>query len=69
MGIRERAEILGGVATVESEPGQGTHVVVRVPLPREVAKAGGPQDGAVAEVTADPGTSDAPRSGAREGAT
>jgi signal transduction histidine kinase len=58
MGIRERAEILGGVATVESEPGQGTHVVVRVPLPREAAApAGAPgaaQDGAVgaAEVKA-----------------
>jgi signal transduction histidine kinase len=46
MGIRERAEILGGVATVESEPGQGTHVVVRVPLPREPGKADGSQDGA-----------------------
>ena len=34
MGIRERAEILGGVATVESSPGQGTHVVVRITLPR-----------------------------------
>jgi signal transduction histidine kinase len=47
MGIRERAEILGGVAVVESEPGQGTRVVVRVPLPREPAGEGGPQDGAV----------------------
>jgi signal transduction histidine kinase len=37
MGIRERAEILGGVATVESAPGQGTHVVVRIPLPRDPA--------------------------------
>jgi len=53
MGIRERAEILGGVATVESEPGQGTHVVVRVPLPREPARPGGSQDGAAgAEVKA-----------------
>jgi signal transduction histidine kinase len=69
MGIRERAEILGGAATVESEPGQGTHVVVRVPLPRDPATAGGAQDGAAAEVTASPRTSDAPRSGIREGAT
>jgi signal transduction histidine kinase len=48
MGIRERAEILGGVATVESEPEQGTHVVVRVPLPREPATAGGTRDAAAA---------------------
>jgi signal transduction histidine kinase len=48
MGIRERAEILGGVATVESAPGQGTHVVVRIPLPRE---PGGAREGAAAEVT------------------
>jgi signal transduction histidine kinase len=48
MGIRERAEILGGVATVESEPGQGTHVVVRIPLPPE---PGGAREGSAAEVT------------------
>ncbi len=35
MGIRERAEILGGTARVESSPGQGTHVEVRIPVPRE----------------------------------
>jgi signal transduction histidine kinase len=35
MGIRERAEILGGTAKIESAPGQGTHVEVRIPLPRE----------------------------------
>jgi signal transduction histidine kinase len=33
MGIRERAEILGGTATIESAPGQGTHVDVRIPVP------------------------------------
>jgi len=33
MGIRERAELLGGRATVESAPGRGTRVEVRVPLP------------------------------------
>jgi signal transduction histidine kinase len=33
MGIRERAEILGGTAHIESSPGQGTHVEVRIPLP------------------------------------
>jgi signal transduction histidine kinase len=35
MGIRERAEILGGRATVDSAPGQGTRVEVRVPLADE----------------------------------
>jgi signal transduction histidine kinase len=35
LGIRERADILGGTATIESAPGQGTRVVVHIPLPRE----------------------------------
>jgi signal transduction histidine kinase len=38
MGIRERAEIFGGSAQIESAPGQGTRVEVRLPLPG----AGGP---------------------------
>jgi signal transduction histidine kinase len=33
LGIRERAEILGGRAAIDSAPGQGTRVEVRVPLP------------------------------------
>ncbi len=47
MGIRERAEILGGTARVESSPGQGTHVEVRIPVPREPAQdaAAGEADG------------------------
>lgn len=36
LGIRERAELLGGSATIESAEGQGTRVVVRVPLPAGV---------------------------------
>jgi signal transduction histidine kinase len=52
MGIRERAEILGGVARVESAPGQGTHVEVRIPLPRDPAgKEAGPREEASPEVT------------------
>jgi signal transduction histidine kinase len=39
MGIRERAEILGGTAEIDSEPGQGTRVAVRIPLPPEPARA------------------------------
>lgn len=35
MGIRERAEILGGTAEIDSAPGQGTRVAVRIPLPPE----------------------------------
>ncbi len=37
LGIRERAEILGGTATIESSPGNGTRIEVRVPLPEEAA--------------------------------
>jgi len=50
MGIRERAEILGGAATVDSEPGQGTHVVVRIPVPAESGPGGAAHEG-TAEVT------------------
>jgi signal transduction histidine kinase len=47
LGLRERAEILGGVARIESAPGQGTHVSVRIPVPREaVTKEGAARDGA-----------------------
>ncbi len=33
MGIRERAQILGGAASIESSPGQGTRVQIRIPVP------------------------------------
>jgi len=36
LGIAERAEILGGSATIDSAPGAGTRVDVRIPLPPEV---------------------------------
>lgn len=32
-GIRERAELLGGAMTIESEPGRGTSLFVEIPLP------------------------------------
>jgi signal transduction histidine kinase len=35
MGIRERAETLGGSAEIDTAPGQGTHLTVRIPLPKE----------------------------------
>jgi signal transduction histidine kinase len=37
MGIQERAEILGGTAQIDSAPGQGTRVLVRIPVPKEQA--------------------------------
>jgi signal transduction histidine kinase len=49
MGVRERAEILGGVARIESSPGQGTHVEVRIPIGRELDGAQGA--GTAPEVT------------------
>jgi signal transduction histidine kinase len=35
LGMRERVELLGGVLRVDSAPGRGTHVSVRVPVPTE----------------------------------
>jgi glucose-6-phosphate-specific signal transduction histidine kinase len=32
LGIRERAELVGGRARIESAPGKGTRVMVEVPL-------------------------------------
>ena len=33
VGIRERAALVGGTAEVESQPGEGTRVIVRIPAP------------------------------------
>jgi PAS domain S-box-containing protein len=38
LGMRERAEMVGGTLTVESTPGTGTTVIVRVPLATTVPK-------------------------------
>ena len=56
LGIRERAEILGGSARVDSSPGSGTHVAIRIPIERRgpgggAGGAGGKGDGASAEVS------------------
>jgi signal transduction histidine kinase len=37
LGIRERMELLGGSALVESTPGHGTRVVLKVPISMETA--------------------------------
>jgi two-component system nitrate/nitrite sensor histidine kinase NarX len=37
--MKERAEAVGGVFTVESERGKGTQVTIRLPLPREESPA------------------------------
>ncbi|MCM2333421.1 MAG: HAMP domain-containing protein [Anaeromyxobacteraceae bacterium] len=37
LGIAERAEILGGHATIDSSPGAGTRVDIRIPLPPEAS--------------------------------
>jgi signal transduction histidine kinase len=42
LGIRERAELLGGTAVLDSAPGQGTRLEIRVPLP---AGSSGPEHG------------------------
>ncbi len=42
LGMRERVELLGGVVKVDSAPGRGTHVSVRVPAPAEARGAEDP---------------------------
>jgi signal transduction histidine kinase len=37
IGMQERAELLGGTARIESSPGRGTRVEIRVPLPADAA--------------------------------
>jgi signal transduction histidine kinase len=37
LGLQERAELVNGRTTIESKPGQGTRVVLSVPLSREVS--------------------------------
>ena len=32
MGMRERARLLGGVCSIESRPGRGTTVRLRIPM-------------------------------------
>jgi signal transduction histidine kinase len=36
MGLRERAHLLKGAVTIESEPGRGTRIQVRIPMQEDV---------------------------------
>jgi len=38
LGMRERMELVGGQITIDSAPGRGVDVTVRVPLPKETAR-------------------------------
>jgi signal transduction histidine kinase len=42
LGLRERADLLGGTLAVESLPGQGTTVELRLPLGAKIAARAGP---------------------------
>ena len=39
--MRERVRLIGGEFTVRSEPGQGTTITARLPIPETRAKAAG----------------------------
>jgi nitrate/nitrite-specific signal transduction histidine kinase len=62
LGIRERAEILGGTARIESAPGQGTHVEVRIPVSGAPPGPGGVGEGGQGART--PAGADGPEGGA-----
>ncbi len=38
LGMRERVDLLGGTVSIDSAPGEGTHVVLRVPVPVPLEK-------------------------------
>jgi two-component system, NarL family, sensor histidine kinase UhpB len=38
LGMRERARLLGGTCTIASGPGQGTSVLIRIPLRQGVGR-------------------------------
>ena len=37
-GMRERAALVGGTVALESQPGQGVTIIVRIPIPRSLSK-------------------------------
>jgi len=40
LGLKERARLLGGLATISSSPGEGTTVTVTAPLHRDASSIG-----------------------------
>ena len=39
LGMRERVEILGGKMSLDSAPGNGAHITLEIPIPKEVFHA------------------------------
>ena len=39
LGMRERVEILGGKMSLDSAPGEGAHITLEIPIPKEVLHA------------------------------
>ncbi|HEX2758383.1 MAG TPA: sensor histidine kinase, partial [Thermoanaerobaculia bacterium] len=39
LGMRERVEILGGKMSLDSTPGEGAHITLEIPIPKEVPHA------------------------------
>jgi two-component system NarL family sensor kinase len=37
-GMRERLALVGGDLSIDSRPGLGTHLLARVPLPRDISR-------------------------------
>jgi signal transduction histidine kinase len=56
LGIKERAKLLGGSARIDSGPGQGTRVEVRIPLAEGAAQGPGAEAPAPAAAGDKPGT-------------
>jgi signal transduction histidine kinase len=38
LGLRERVDLVGGVTEIESAPGAGTRVLIRVPIPKSASE-------------------------------
>jgi signal transduction histidine kinase len=54
MGIRERAEALGGTAVIDSSPGHGTRIEVRVPLPETATALDPPSPAGRPRISSEP---------------
>jgi hypothetical protein len=61
MGIRERAELLGGTASIDTAPGRGTRLEIRVPLTEAASPPPGGVDAPPDASAASPAAAIAPR--------